>query len=96
MFTVNIVSKEGLDFCRYLHLLNRSDPVKKENFLKNEEEIDEQELQIVLTVTDYIGTDYMCSNINRNVRYILPACVVSKIREKFPNLMGLPTLDTYL
>ena len=55
MFTVNIVSK-GLDFCRYLHLLNRSDSVKKENFLKNEEEIDEQELQIVLTVTDYIGS----------------------------------------
>ena len=56
MFTVNRVSKEGLDFGRYLHLLNISDPVKRENFLKNEEEIDKQELQIVLTVTDYIGS----------------------------------------
>ena len=54
MFTVNVVSKEGLDFGKYLHLLNIPDPVKKEKFLKIEEEIEKQEIQIVLT--DCIGS----------------------------------------
>ena len=53
-FTINAVSKEGLKFGRYLHLFGIPDPVKKDNFLKNEEEIDKQELQIVLT--DCIGS----------------------------------------
>ena len=34
MFTVNVVSKEGLDFGRYLYSMNIPDPVKKDNFLK--------------------------------------------------------------
>ena len=45
MFTVNVVSKEGLDFGRYLYSMNISDPVKKRQF--SEEEIDKQELQIL-------------------------------------------------
>ena len=41
MFTIiNAVSKEGLEFGRYLHLLSIPVAVKKENFLKNEEETD--------------------------------------------------------
>lgn len=86
MFTVNVVSKEGLDFGRYLYSMNIPDPVKKENFLKKK-----------LTNKNYRFCAYRmfinmisCSDINRNVRYILPACVVSKIREKFPNLDGAP------
>ena len=57
MFTIimhhNAVSKEGLEFGRYLHLLNIPDPVKKANFLKNEK-IVKQELQIMHT--DCIGS----------------------------------------
>jgi hypothetical protein len=37
-----------------------------------------------------------CSDMNRHVRYILPACVVSRIREKFPNLDGTPYTGYFL
>ena len=79
MFTVNVVSKEGLDFGRYLYSMNIPDLKKK------------------LTNKNYRFCAYRmfinmisCTDMNRNVTYILPACVVSKIREKFPNLDGAP------
>ena len=86
MFKVNVISKEGLDFGRYLYSMQISDPAKTEKFLKNK-----------LTNKQYRFCSYRMfinmissADFSRNVRYILPACVVSAIREKFPNPDGIP------
>ena len=64
--------------------MNISDPVKKEKFLKKTLSNKQYRFCAYKMFINIIS----CSDINRNVRYILPACVVSKIRETFPNLNG--------
>ena len=86
MFTVNVVSKEGLDFGRYLYSMNIPDPVKKDDFLKKKLSNKNYRFCAYRMFINMIS----CSDINRNVRYILPACVVTQIRKKYPNLDGAP------
>ena len=86
MFKELVVSEDGLVYSRYMYSMNITDPDKRDRFLKKK--LNQKELRFMAYRT-FINM-LSCRDFDRNVRYILPACVVSQIRAKFPNENGEP------
>ena len=81
-----VVSEDGLVYSRYMYSMNITDPDKRDRFLKKK--LNQKELRFMGYRT-FINM-LSCRDFDRNVKYILPACVVSQIRAKFPNENGEP------
>ena len=72
-------------YSRYIYAMNIDGPNKRARFLK---EIKKQALRFLAYKT-FVNI-LSCQDFDRNIRYILPSCVVSKIRDQFPNVNGEP------
>lgn len=86
LFQHVVLSKEGLQYSRYLFSMNIVDEQRRTNYLGVE-----------LTPSKLRFLAYKCfinllnsADFNRRARYIIPSCVVSAIREQFPNTNGEP------
>jgi hypothetical protein len=86
MFKELVVNKDGLMYSRYLYSLNIQDTDKSDKFLRKILKNKELRFLACKTFVNILS----CQDLDRSVRYILPACVVTKIREQFPNPDGEP------
>ena len=80
------MNKDGLMYSRYLYSLNIQDTDKRDKFLRKILKNKQLRFLAYKTFVNILS----CQDLDRNVRYILPACVVTKIREQFPNPDGEP------
>ena len=81
IFKELVVNKDGLMYSRYMYSINIGDPDKRNRFLKKKLNNKELRFTAYKTFVNIIS----CQDFDRNIRYILPSCVVTKIREQFPN-----------
>ena len=73
-------------YSRYMYPMNINNPDKRAKFLKKK--LNQKVLRFVVYKT-FVNI-LPCKDFDRNVRYILPACVVTNIRAQFPNPSGEP------
>ena len=84
MFNSMVLSEEGLRYSRYLYSLTIDDAEKRERYLKAELTPKKWRFLAYKSFINLISSQ----DFNMKVRYILPSCVVSAVREKFPNTNG--------
>ena len=80
------ISEDGLLYSRYMYPMNITNPAKRAKFLKKK--LNQKVLRFMVYKT-FVNI-LPCKDFDRNVRYILPACVVTKIRAQFSNPSGEP------
>lgn len=81
-----VLSEEGIRFARYLYSLNIEDEEKKARYLAAD--LSKPSKMRFLAYKQFIN-QLSSTEFDRQIRYILPACVVTAIRSKFPNPEGV-------
>ena len=85
MFQHMVLSEQGLRYSRYLFSFTIDDSVKREDYLKAHLTPKKWRYLAYKSFVNLISSQ----DLDRKVRYVLPSyCVVSAIREKFPNTDG--------
>ena len=85
LFKELVLNKEGLLYSRFLHS-RCMDEEKRSKYLQTE--LDNRKLRY-LAYKSFINM-LSCNELGRQIRYVLPACVVSAVRNVFPNTDGQP------
>ena len=84
MFKNLVLSEEGLKYSRYIFSLTIDDAEKRANYLKMEMTPKKWRFLAYKAFINLISSQ----DFDRRVRYVLPSCIVSAIRETFPNTDG--------
>ena len=74
MFKELVMSEDGLLYSRYMYSMNITNHDKRAKYLKKK--LNQKELRFMAYKT-FVNI-LSCRDFDRNVRYILPACVVKK------------------
>ncbi len=86
LFKELVLNKEGLQFGRYMYSLQIEDEKKRKRY--QEAVLTNKNLRF-LAYKQFINM-LSADQLDRRIRYILPACVVSAVRDSFPNEDGVP------
>ena len=86
MFKELVISEDGLLYSRYMYSMNITSHDKRAEYLKKK--LNQKELRFMAYKTFVNILSF--KDFDRNVKYILHACVVTKIRTQFPNPCGEP------
>ena len=84
MFQHMVLSEQGLRYSRYLFSFTINDAVKRGDYLKAHLTPKKWRYLAYKSFVNLISSQ----DLDRKVRYVLPSCVVSAIRDKFPNTDG--------
>ena len=84
MFKSMVLSEEGLRYSRFLFAMTISDPERKEQYLKAELTSSKWRYLAYRSFINLLASQ----DLDRRIRYVLPSCVVSAVREAFPNTDG--------
>lgn len=82
-----VLSADGLKYARFLYSLTIEDEEKRKRYLAAD--LSKPAKMRYLAYKAFINL-LTSSDFDRNVRYVLPSCVVMAIRKQFPNPEGEP------
>jgi len=85
-FNFIVLNEEGLKYSRYLYSMSMTDDEKRLNYLNATLTPKKMRFLAYKSFINFMSSQ----DFNRKVRYVLPACVVTAIRRKFPNTDGAP------